>query len=85
MSGGYIYGKGRINDIAEKIQTELVSGKKEGFDDPELNFIAREAVRQLKRTWVFVDAIDLLVSGDTDKTSFLKTLVDELAEVTDDV
>lgn len=97
MSGGtFNYDQSRILNIAEELEEMLERQGKEIPEDemyyssgeqfyetyPEnVQFIMREAIHQLKRSYVFVHRIDWYLAGDDSEESLYKNLTCDLAEL----
>ena len=95
MSGGhYNYYQQRIEDIIESIEDAIennrkpVENKGEYYNDDwhhdfsdEVIMKFKEGIEALKKAYVYAQRIDLLLSGDDSKESFLRRLEEDLEEL----
>ena len=84
MSGGYFdYSQYRIETIADEIESIMAENDAAGWYNFSNETIAlfKDAVRVLRRAYVYAHRIDWLVSGDDGEESFRDRLIEELEEI----
>ena len=92
MSGGYLddYGYFRLHETIEAIEDLIFKNSSERTNDwgeriePYSSVTIdrfREAIRALKRAYVYAQRIDWLVSGDDDEKTFHERLPEDLAKI----
>ncbi len=92
MSGGHFeYNQYKIQQIADEIEQLIINNeseetdqygyKKGTFYSPETIKEFKAAVALLKVSYVFVQRIDWLVSGDDGEETFRRRLHDELTKI----
>ena len=92
MSGGtFDYQEWRIDDIADKVEQEIVNSESDEVRDEEERYIYKfspETIKEFKRglkvlrqAYVYAHRIDYLLSGDDGEESFLRRLRKELNDV----
>ena len=92
MSGGYLddYGYFRLHETIEAIEDLIAKNDVEQMNDwgekiepysKETIGRFKEAIRALKRAYVYAQRIDLLVSGDDDEKMFHERLPEDLAKI----
>lgn len=80
MSGGHFdYDQYRISRIADDIEIYTESNKYNFNEDVLRHF--RDAVLSLRKSQVYAQRIDWLLSGDDGEESFLKRLDEELQKL----
>jgi hypothetical protein len=92
MSGGYLddYGYFRLHETIEAIEDLIAKNDVEQMNDwgekiepysKETIGRFKEAIRALKRAYVYAQRIDWLVSGDDDEKMFHERLPEDLAKI----
>lgn len=92
MSGGYLddYGYFRLHETIEAIEDLIAKNDVEQMNDwgekiepysKETIGRFKEAIRALKRAYVYAQRIDLLVSGDDDEKMFHERLPEDLGKI----
>ena len=92
MSGGHLddYGYFRLHQTIEAIEDLIFKNSSERTNDwgeriePYSSVTIdrfREAIRALKRAYVYAQRIDWLVSGDDDEKTFHERLPEDLAKI----
>ena len=92
MSGGYLddYGYFRLHETIEAIEDLIAKNDVEQMNDwgekidpysKETIGRFKEAIRALKRAYVYAQRIDWLVSGDDDEKTFHERLPEDLAKI----
>ena len=89
MSGGHFdYRQFYFSEIAENIENIIYNKKSSEWEEdieyhfsPEIIKKFKDAVKALKIAYVYVQHIDLLLSGDNSEKAFLKGLAKELGKV----
>ena len=92
MSGGYLddYGYFRLHETIEAIEDLIAKNDVEQMNDwgekiepysKETIGRFKEAIRALKRAYVYAQRIDWLVSGDDDEKMFHERLPEDLGKI----
>ena len=92
MSGGYLddYGYFRLHETIEAIEDLIAKNDVEQMNDwgekiepysKETIGRFKEAIRALKRAYVYAQRIDWLVSGDDDEKTFHERLPEDLGKI----
>jgi hypothetical protein len=84
MSGGYFkYEQFKLHQIADDIEQLVVENDETEWDykfKPETIFELNEAVKLLRKAYIYVQRIDYLVSSDDSEANFHKRLHAQLKE-----
>ena len=84
MSGGYFnYKQYELQKIADEIEQIALDNAKEDWDEKysaETVDELHEAIRLLRRAYIYVQRIDWMASGDDTETDFHKRLHQQLKE-----
>ena len=84
MSGGYFkYEQFKLQQIADDIEQLIVENEETDWDEPyspETLSEFNEAVRLLRRAYIYVQRIDWLVSCDDNEATFNKRLHEQLKD-----
>lgn len=92
MSGGaFDYQEWRIDDIADKVEQEIVNSENDEVQDEEERYIYKfspETIKEFKRglkvlrqAYIYAHRIDYLLSGDDGEESFLRRTRKELSDL----
>jgi hypothetical protein len=87
MSGGYFgYAQYKIDQISDQISEIIRNNERTEFPfSPATIQRFTEAIRALEIAFVYARRVDWLVSGDDDEEFFEAKLLQELAEVDEDL
>lgn len=87
MSGGYFgYAQYKIDQISDQISEIIRNNERTEFPfSPAIIQRFTEAIRALEIAFVYARRVDWLVSGDDDEEFFEAKLLQELAEVDEDL
>ena len=84
MSGGYFkYEQFKLQQIADDIEQIIVENDETEWDykfKPETIFELNEAVKLLRKAYIYVQRIDYLVSSDDSEANFHKRLHAQLKD-----
>ena len=84
MSGGYFkYEQFKLHQIADDIEQLVVENDETEWDykfKPETIFELNEAVKLLRKAYIYVQRIDYLASSDDSEATFLRRLNEQLKD-----
>jgi hypothetical protein len=87
VSGGYFgYAQYKIDQISDQISEVIRDNDKSQFPfSPATIQKLTEAIYALETAFVYAKRVDWLISGDDDEESFQKRLLEDLAELEEDM